>query len=145
MIANFEYFLLESTNIKSKKELLGKKFYHGTTLETWNTEEKSYLHITDDESSLQFCLQHDIPHVLCHDQTKYDKLTAIVFEILIDENILNLKWEVDDDCGIRTFFKTWLDSYNEVGTFVIVGDYDSNKFQVVLKEEITKETPTRYL
>jgi len=56
MIANFEYFLLESTNIKSKKELLGKKFYHGTTLETWNTEEKSYLHITDDESSLQFCL-----------------------------------------------------------------------------------------
>ena len=72
-------------------------------------------------------------------------MTAIVFEILIDENILNLKWEVDDDGGVRTFFKTWLDSYNEVGTFVIVGDYDSNKFQVVLKEEITKETPTRYL
>lgn len=139
----FENFLLESTNIKSKEELLGKKMYHGTTLETWREDEKSYLFVTDDE-------EHSKYHAVSRAEGEVfsegkEKSTAIIFEIIIDEDIIKLPWEVDDDLGLRDWMKTWLDSYNEVGTFVIMGDYDSSKFKIVFKEEITKETPIRYL
>jgi hypothetical protein len=140
----FKDFLLESTNIKTKEELFGKKMYHGTTLETWRELEKSYLFVTDEEEHAQYHAISRTEGMIHNGDKEYDKLTAVVFEIVIDEEILNLEWVVDDDDGNRSFFETWLDSYNAVGTFVIMG-IDSSKFKEVFKEKITKETSIRYL
>jgi hypothetical protein len=70
---------------------------------------------------------------------EYNKpFTAIVVEIVIDDKIINLNWEVDDDLGNWSReplnYKVWTDSYNNVGSFVIQGRYDINDFKIVYKE-----------
>jgi hypothetical protein len=77
-----------------KNDLLGKVFYHGTTLETWkNSENEDYLFVVD---------EFDVAKNHAVDRTEsmvgeYNKsFTAIVVEVIINDEIINLNWEVDE-------------------------------------------------
>jgi len=151
-IKTFKDFFLErqeynETNVKEKSELLGKVFYHGTVLETWRNEEKSYLFVSDSITHAEYHAISRAEGMIHSPDTNYEGkergFTSIIYSIVIDEDILNLEWVVDDDDGSRPFY-TWQDSYNDVGTFVIM-EIDSSKLKEVFKEKITKETPIRYL
>lgn len=135
-VKKFKDFLNENKTILSKEELLGKKFYHGTTLETWkNTDGDDYLFIVDE---FEVAKNHAV------DRTKsmvsqYNKsFTAIVVEVAINDKIIALNWEVDDDLGNWSReplnYKHWTDSYNNVGSFAIQGKYNINDFNLVYKE-----------
>ena len=135
-VKNFKEFLNENKTISSKEDLLGKKFYHGTTLETWkNSEGNDYLFVVDE---FEVAKNHAV------DRTEsmvgeYNKpFTAIVVEVVINDKIIGLDWELDDDLGNWSReplnYKHWTDSYNNVGSFVIQGKYDINDFKIVYKE-----------
>ena len=129
-------FLNENKTISSKEELLGKKFYHGTTLETWkNSESDDYLFVVDE---FEVAKNHAVDRTESM-VSEYNKpFTAIVVEIVINQKIIGLNWEVDDDLGNWSReplnYKYWTDSYNNVGSFVIQGKYDINDFKRVYKE-----------
>jgi hypothetical protein len=145
----YKEFLYENENhiMGDKSELLGKKMYHGTVLEEWRPDEREYLHVTD---SIPHAEYHAVSRGEGRVFSEYSRnmgkpCTAIIYEITIDEDIIKLEWVVDDDCGIRSWMKTWVDSFNEVGTFVIMGNYDVSKFKVIYEEVITPESKIRYL
>ncbi len=120
-------------HISDKRQLLGRKFYHGTTLETWkNSPSRDYLFISDEFEVAK-------RHAQDRAESSNNPSTAIVVEVVIDDEILSLDWEVDDDLGNWSRpplnFKTWQDSFNAVGSFVIVGEYDINKFKIVFSEK----------
>jgi hypothetical protein len=127
-------FLNENKTITSKEELLGKKFYHGTILETWkNLEYENYLFIVDDFEFAKMSAVDRADNMV----REYNKpFTAIVVEILITNEIIKLNWIEDDDEGAYREFKHWTDSYNEIGSFVIKGKYDINDFKIVYKETL---------
>lgn len=135
-IKTIREFLNENKTISSKEELLGKKFYHGTTLETWkNSESDDYLFIVDE---FEVAKNHAVDRTESM-VSEYNKpFTAIVVEIVINKKIIRLNWEVDDDLGNWSReplnYKHWTDSYNNVGSFVIQGKYDINDFKIVYKE-----------
>ena len=125
-------FLNENKTISSKEELLGKKFYHGTILETWkNSRNENYLFIVDDFEFAKISAADRADNMV----REYNKsFTAIVVEILITNEIIKLNWIQDDDEGAYREFKHWTDSYNEIGSFVIKGEYNINDFKIVYKE-----------
>lgn len=125
-------FLNENKTISSKEELLGKKFYHGTILETWkNSRNENYLFIVDDFEFAKISAVDRADSMV----REYNKsFTAIVVEILITNEIIKLNWIQDDDEGAYREFKHWTDSYNEIGSFVIKGEYNINDFKIVYKE-----------
>jgi hypothetical protein len=130
-------FLNENKTITSKEELLGKKFYHGTTLETWkNSDSEDYLFVVDE---FEVAKNHAVDRTESMVNEYNKPFTAIVVEIVIDDKITNLNWEVDDDLGNWSReplnYKVWTDSYNNVGSFVIQGKYNINDFKIVYKEQ----------
>lgn len=141
----YTQFLLENENhVESKEELLGKKMYHGTVLEDWRVDEKgSYLFLTDDiELAKYFGIGRAEGRVFSeYSDKKGEPCTGIVYEITINDDIIKLNWEPDSD---YEWMKTWQDSYNEIGRFVISGDFDTNKFKEVYREVITPESEVRY-
>ena len=131
--SSFEEFLYEENKtITSKEQLLGKKFYHGTILETWkNQSSDSYLFIVDD---FEFAKNSAIDRA-DNMVREYNKpFTAIVVEIVITDGIIKLDWVEDDDEGAYRDFKHWTDSYNNIGSFAIKGRYDINRFKTVYKQ-----------
>jgi len=129
-------FLNENKTILSKEELLGKKFYHGTTLETWkNSEYEEYLFVVDE---FEVAKSHAVDRTESMVSEYNKSFTAIVVEIIITDEIIKHKWDVDDDLGNWSReplnYKVWTDSYNNVGSFVIQGRYDINDFKIVYKE-----------
>jgi hypothetical protein len=135
-VKNFKEFLNENKTITSKEQLIGKKFYHGTTLETWkNSDNEDYLFVVDE---FEVAKNHAVYRTESMVNEYNKPFTAIVVEIVIDDKIINLNWEVDDDLGNWSReplnYKVWTDSYNNVGSFVIQGRYDINDFKIVYKE-----------
>ena len=139
-IRNFYETISESENkqVLSKVDLLGKKFYHGTTLETWkNSEGEDYLFIVDE---LEVAKRHALDRTENMVEEYGKEFTAIVLEIIINDKIIELDWHVDDDLGNWSReplnFKNWLDSYNNAGSFCIWGKYDISEFKMVWKKKI---------
>ncbi len=129
-------FLNENKTNISKEDLLGKKFYHGTTLETWkNSDGADYLFVVDE---IEVAKNHAIDRTESMVREYNKSFTAIVVEVLITNEIIKHDWEVDDDLGNWSReplnYKHWTDSYNNVGSFVIQGNYDINDFKIVYKE-----------
>lgn len=141
----FTQFLLEhENNVQHKEELLGKKMYHGTVLEDWRTEEKgSYLYLTDDiELAKYFGIGRAEGRVFSeHSDKRGESCTGVVFEITINQDIIKLDWNADSD---YEWMKTWIDSYNEIGRFVISGDFDMSKFKIVYREVVTSKSEVKY-
>lgn len=130
--------------VSDKSELLGKKMYHGTILGDWEVkDEDSYLFLTDDiELAKYFGIGRAEGRVFSeYSDKRGEPCTGIVYEITINENIINLNWEPDSD---YEWMKTWQDSYNEIGRFVISGNLNIIKFKEVYREIITSESEVRY-
>jgi len=121
-----------------KEDLLGKTMYHGTTLEGWEYGSMNYLFVTEDIDHAKFHADEK-----AHDSTKYYKEphTAIIVKIIIDEDIIDMKWEVDDDGGRYTEYgyHTWEDSYEKIGTFVIVGNLNIDNFPIIYNKRYSSE------
>jgi hypothetical protein len=117
--------LLRQKKDLEKDDLLGIPFYHGTTLESWKTEEQddNYLFVVED---IEVAKNHAIDRIPSSDS--FDK-TAIVLQIDI-KDVIHLKWVEDDDLG-HWPYKTWQESWKAVGSFVIVGNIPSEKFKVI--------------
>lgn len=124
-------------NVFSKQDLFGKKFYHGTILENWKQESSDYLFVIDDFNHAKIHA-NDRAHSAIEEEHK--PVTAIVIEIVINDDIINLDWFVDDDNGNWKQYKTWQDSYNEVGSFVIQGHYDINDFKIVYRNVVVSNS-----
>ena len=132
-INSFEELLYEENKtITSKEQLLGKKFYHGTVLETWkNQSSDGYLFIVDD---FEFAKNSAIDRADSMVREYNKSFTAIVAEIVITDDIIKLDWVEDDDEGSYRDFKHWIDSYNNIGSFAIKGRYNINHFKIVYKK-----------
>lgn len=117
--------ILKEVEDLEKVDLLEIPFYHGTTLESWKEEESNdtYLFITDD---IEVAKNHAIDRIESGDN---DDKTAIVLQINI-KDVIDLKWVEDDDLGLW-HYKTWQESWKEVGSFAIVGNIPSKKFKIV--------------
>ena len=115
-----------------KQSLLGKKFYHGTILEKV-VQSKNYLFIINDfELAKSFAIEHTKELV-----DEFNKpYTAVVYEIIIDDKILEMTWEVDDGYGSWEY-ETWQESLSKVGSFIISGkDMNLNDFKKIYKQQI---------
>lgn len=123
-----------------KLDLIGKKMYHGTTLEEWKQSEfESYLFVAD---SFDVAKKHAIDRAKSMAEYEKKPSTAIVVELTITKEMTHLRWEADDDLG-NWNYKTWRDSYDAVGSFVICGLHDLSKYNVVFKEKfplLTEQT-----
>ena len=108
-----------------KSDLLEIPFYHGTTLESWKTDESndSYLFIIDE---IEVAKNHALDRIESRDSN--DK-TAIVLQINI-KDVIDLKWVEDDDLGTWPY-KSWQESWKEVGSFAIVGNIPDKKFKTI--------------
>lgn len=117
--------------MSKKEDLLNISFYHGTTLESWKLEAaETYLFVVDE---IEVAKQHGIDRVESSiSNNDGNERTAIVVQINV-RDIINLKWEADDDIG-RWNYKTWQESWKEVGSFVVVGNFDSNNFKIVWRQ-----------
>jgi hypothetical protein len=117
--------LLRQKKDLQKSDLLEIPFYHGTTLESWKTDESNdtYLFIIDD---LEAAKNHAIDRIQAFNSS--DK-TAIILQINI-KDVIDLKWVEDDDLGTWPY-KTWEESWKEVGSFAIVGNIPDKKFKVI--------------
>jgi len=117
--------LLKQKKDLQKSDLLEIPFYHGTTLESWKTSESNdnYLFVIDD---IEAAKNHALDRI--HAGDSKDK-TAIILQINI-KDVIDLKWVEDDDLG-NWQYKTWEESWKEVGSFVIVGNIPDKKFKVV--------------
>jgi hypothetical protein len=117
--------LLRQKKDLQKSDLLEIPFYHGTTLESWKTDESndSYLFVIDE---IEIAKNHALDRIESKDSN--DK-TAIVLQINI-KDVIDLKWVEDDDLGTWPY-KSWEESWKEVGSFVIVGNIPDKKFKVI--------------
>lgn len=115
-------FEVQSTQIK-KQDLINIKLYHGTNVERWEHGFMNYLFVTGD---INFAKQQAMDWL-----NNEEKYTPIVVEIDAS-HIIDMTWEADDDNG-RYPFKTWEESWKEIGCFVIVGNLDIDKFPIVWK------------
>ena len=107
------------TNIVVNKDDVNVPLYHGTIKEIWkNNRYQSYLFVTND---FEFAKDQALDR---------ENGTPIVIKIYPDQ-IKKYNWEVDDDMGNYKDFKTWQDSYNAIGCFVIIGKLNINNFEVI--------------
>jgi hypothetical protein len=122
--------LLETINNKQEsnnnsiinKEDVTVPLYHGTIKKIWkNTRYESYLYVTND---FEFAKGQAL------DRAEGESGIPIVIKIYPDQ-IKKYKWEVDDDMGIYRDLKTWQDSYNTIGSFVVIGKLNINNFEIV--------------
>lgn len=113
---------MEGGGLVTKKDDVNVPLYHGTIKEKWkNSEYETYLFVTYD---LEFAKLQAI------DRANAENGTPII--VIIDPNqIKNFKWEVDDDEGSYRELHTWQDSYNSIGSFVIIGKFNINDFEVI--------------
>lgn len=127
----------------TKKSLLGKKFYHGTVLETVD-KFGTYLYITDDFEDAKRFSTEKAESLLEENAKEY---TAIVFEIIINNDIINYNWIEDDGQGGGTtgwgLYKSWQESLKNVGAFIITNHkaennnfINLNEFKIVYKKLI---------
>jgi hypothetical protein len=113
--------LYEKFELVTKDTISNVKFYHGTIAEIWeDTQYDSYLFVVE-------CIEVAKKHAL--DRIEYQKGTPIVVEISVND-IKHLRWEADDDLG-NWPYKTWQESYKEVGSFVVVGKIPIHKFPII--------------
>jgi hypothetical protein len=110
------------TNVIINKEDVTVPLYHGTIKKIWkNTRYESYLYVTND---FEFAKNQAL------DRAEGENGIPIVIKIYPDQ-IKKYKWEVDDDMGIYRDLKTWQDSYNTIGSFVVIGKFNINDFEIV--------------
>jgi hypothetical protein len=138
VIKLFEHFVSEDLR---KKQLLGKKFYHGTTLETWKqSDHDEYLFIVDE---FEVAKKHADDRTESMVELEKNPFTSIVVEVVINEKIINLDWHVDDNWGNWSRppinFKHWWDSYEGAGSFVISGKLDISDFKIVYSNKFFPE------
>ena len=125
-IKKFENFSSYKTD-KVKEDLKDTIFYHGTILEDWKSiTDDNYLYITGD---FEFAKDQAESRAEGMVEYKNNQYTSIVVEITYDQ-IKNLQWDVDDDAGVYPF-KTWEESWNNIGCFVVVGNFDISKFPII--------------
>lgn len=106
-----------------KSDLLSTKLYHGTTAEKWKKGYNHYLFVTD---AKDLAIHHAMQWI-----ENGNDLTPIVVQI-DTKDIINYEWEADDDDG-RYPFKTWQESYKQIGAFVVVGNLDIDNFPIIWK------------
>lgn len=136
-----EVVIEEDNRLKiDKNKLLGQKFYHGTIMETWDKSNSDYLFIVSD---FEVAKNHAIDRANSMNLEYSKPFTAIVVEIIITNKITSLLWLADDDngnwSGSPFNYNEWYDSYENVGSFIIKGDYDINDFKIVYKKIFTNQ------
>jgi hypothetical protein len=120
----------EGGGVVKSKDDVNVPLYHGTMKEIWrNSDYESYLFVTHD---FEFAKAQAL------DRAYYENGMPIVIKIYPSQ-IKNYKWEADDDLGRYIDFKNWQDSYNAIGSFVFIGKFNINDFEIIeLKDDLMK-------
>lgn len=105
--------------IDKHNSLSGKKFYHGTSTSLWNPKSNDgYLFITSDQ-------HHAAIHAIS--KAEDDNAKAVIVELdYID--IENYELDPDNDINEMNGYKNWKDSYEEIGSLVLIGDTSKLNF-----------------
>jgi hypothetical protein len=125
---------VDGGEVKDKDDV-NVPLYHGTIKEIWkNSEYESYLYVTYD---FEFAKSQALDRAIGEDGT------PIVVKIYPNQ-IKKYRWEVDDDMGIYRDLHTWQDSYNKIGSFVIIGEFDIDNFQIIDIDRFEEDKAPKY-
>lgn len=113
------------------------KVYHGTLKEFIKNENnpKGYLYVTD-----------TVEHAKQHAKEKAESLrsegeeaTGVVLEIDLD-SLENVEYQPDNDIDDSNGYKTAEESFEKIGTFVIVGKIPIESFPIIWEEKVQADS-----